>query len=82
MSKKPLADSMSGATAAYKLNLRTQVDRACYRRIVGLTNEILAKLPKTAALGEITAALMFAATAFAESAGQAQRLSELPRGEE
>lgn len=79
---KKLSDTMSGATAAYKLNLRKQVDRACYRRIAVLTNDILAKLPKTAALGEVAAALMFAATAFAESAGQAQRLSELPRSEE
>lgn len=77
-----LSEAMDGATAAYKRNLRGQVDRACFRRIAGLSNDILAKLPKNAALGEVTAALMLAATAYAEAAGNAHRLTELPRNEE
>ena len=77
-----LGAAMTGATQNYKRSLRSQVDRACYRRIAILTNEILQTLPRTAALGEVSAALMFAATAFAEAAGHAHRIVELPTGED
>lgn len=70
------------ATQAYKADLRGQVDRACYRRISQIANDILAKLPKHEGLGDTAAALMLAATAFAESAGQAHRLLEIPRDEQ
>jgi hypothetical protein len=76
------AYAIGGATAAYKRNLRGQVDRACYRRIERIANDVLAKLPKSQGLGDVAAALMLAATAFAEAAGQAHRIVEVPYGDE
>lgn len=65
-------------TQEYKQQIREQVDRPCYRRIVRLSNDILKKLPARVPLGEVAAALMLAATAFSESAQAAQRLSQIP----
>lgn len=65
-------------TQQYKATLRAQVDRAGYRRILKLSNAILAKLPTSEGLGDTAAALMLAALAFSEGAGQAHRLLEVP----
>lgn len=71
-------DGQQSPTQDYKRSLRAQVDRAGYRRIEKIANEILAKLPKSEGLGDIAAGLMLAATAFSEAAPQAKRITEVP----
>jgi len=70
-------EKRQSATQSYKAGLRGQVDRACYRKILKIANDILSKLPKSEGLGDTAAALMLAATAYSESAGQAHRLLEV-----
>lgn len=66
--------AMAGATKDYKARLRAQVDDATYTEIERAAVKILGALPKDVRLGSLTAALMMAATAFAEGASQAERL--------
>ncbi len=66
--------AMTGATNDYKAQLRRSVDDATYKEIKGAALRILDTLPKNVPLGSLTAALMLAATAYAEGASQASRL--------
>ncbi len=70
------ARHMVGATASYKAHLQRNVTPAVFADVVRLSGQILESLPKDAPLGTLTAAVMLAATAFAENAAQARRLIE------
>ena len=66
--------SWNGATQALKSHFRQQVDAATYQQIAQAAHDILGALPAKYPLGTLTAALMLAATAYAESAPNAARL--------
>ena len=68
--------SWTGATQQLKAQFRRQVDDATYRQIAQAAHDILGALPKKYPLGTLTAALMLAATAYAESAPHASKLIE------
>jgi hypothetical protein len=65
--------AMSGATQQYKQQMRLSVDAATFADIQAAATQILKQLPKYP-LGTTTAALMLAATAFAEGSTHAEQL--------
>lgn len=65
-----------GATQAYKAKLRALVDAGTVVDVQRTANQILEGLPKDMPLGTLTAALMLAATAYAEGATSARVLIE------
>lgn len=72
--KSPLARHMVGATQDYKRLLRKSLDTKTYEATSAHAVQILKSLPADVPLGTMTAALMLAATAFAEGASHAVRL--------
>lgn len=74
MSIDAMKERMSGATKEQKDRLHRSVDAPTYKQIQDTAVKVLDGLPKDVPLGTLTAALMLAATAFAEGASHAERL--------
>lgn len=69
-----MKQTWAGATQSMKVELQRQVDAATYGDITTAAHLILGSLPKKYPLGTLTAALMLAATAYAEGASHADAL--------
>jgi hypothetical protein len=72
--------AMKDATQDYKRRLRASVSDQDYQEIANASIQILRTLPPSVKLGNLAAALMLAATAFAEGGSQADRLIEEEQG--
>lgn len=68
--------TMKGATHAFRSDLQGKVDDPTYRAVVRTALTVLDNAPKDVPLGTLAAAMILAATAFAEGASQAKTLIE------
>lgn len=65
-----------GSTKRYRDQIRQAVSKETAKEIERISVRILQSLPNDERLGNLTAGLMLAATAFAEGAFEAQKLIE------
>lgn len=78
--ERPVPTEHVGETLRFKQVIRSNVDEATFREVVRTASRIIQRLPAGVKLGTTTAALMLAATAYAESAAAAKQLIESKDG--